>query len=675
MCNTCGCKGAETFEAKGYKGISASKIQVLEKYIENGGKALDYHELPYHIQRQLEMGKVHELLYQDVNRWLQDNAPNPHHAMPSWLSAEDDFDAYTVYMLKGKYSPDEDWEVIANFDDMKDATDAFNRFTGNTFALELVEIEEILDEEENVIDERQQVRLSHKNDEENYEAEDIFSDKDEAMKRAKELGTTEIHSHKINGDTIYMPFKTHEEYKKMMKAKKETESKGHMSFGSETFEARENKDGTIVLSDAEFNRSRALYNGNYLWYYDEIKYIDSGLKQGHKFEKVREYNYQEIALIVQYEKALREQERRLKLRFREQLRDYYGIQRGRNKVNGRIVFDSEGFEAETFEAKGYRNPYAFRKPKLVDTDEYKGHTPSEEWRTYKMGVHADGRLSDKAYHAVRIGREGFALPITKGADARLVANAPMLLEEVKDGNRIKEYIYQFAQYPSIKKIHLDDLIAFIEEDDERFDAEDDFDYYNKYQNYEKNGTPIEKDGYELSWGLAELNRKELIEEILGSFEYDYLLENNMVVKIDDREEEDAIMKLNFDNLFGAEEDDESLESLTSIVSKNIPDYEGLSHEQVIELVKVEGIDDLAQDEIYWLRESISIGDDVGIRNLKALQTLRKRVSEIYPENFEASGIDTFSEPFTEMKTGSILKKAILLGSLGVGALVGNKLRK
>ena len=45
------------------------------------------------------------------------------------------------------------------------------------------------------------------------------------------------------------------------------------------------------------------------------------------------------------------------------------------------------------------------------------------------------------------------------------------------------------------------------------------------------------------------------------------------------------------------------------------------------------------------------------------------------ETFDASGIDTFTEPFTEMKTGSILKKAILLGSLGVGAFVGNKLRK
>ena len=80
---------------------------------------------------------------------------------------------------------------------------------------------------------------------------------------------------------------------------------------------------------------------------------------------------------------------------------------------------------------------------------------------------------------------------------------------------------------------------------------------------------------------------------------------------------------------------ESLESLTSIVSKYIPDYEGLSHEQVIELIKEEGIDDLAQDEEYALRESIANGDELGIRNAKALETLRKRVSEMYPEHFDA----------------------------------------
>jgi len=211
---------------------------------------------------------------------------------------------------------------------------------------------------------------------------------------------------------------------------------------------------------------------------------------------------------------------------------------------------------------------------------------------------------------------------------------------------------------------------------EGFEAEVDFAYYQKYLNYEKNGTPIEKDGYELSWGLAELNRKELIEEILGSFEYDYLLENNMVRKIDDGEEKgiwfDDGTKLTGKMIL---QDGYTFEEALSIVSQYIPDYEGMSNEEIIELMKDEGIDDLAEDELYAWRESIANGDEVGIRNLKALMMVRQRVSEIYPENFEASGIDTFTEPFTEMKTGSILKKAILLGSLGVGAFVGNKLRK
>ena len=45
------------------------------------------------------------------------------------------------------------------------------------------------------------------------------------------------------------------------------------------------------------------------------------------------------------------------------------------------------------------------------------------------------------------------------------------------------------------------------------------------------------------------------------------------------------------------------------------------------------------------------------------------------ETFEAKGIDTFTEPFDELKSGSILNKAILLGSLGAGAMIGLKLRK
>lgn len=47
---------AENFEDQiRYGEMSASKIKELEKYIKKGGQALDYHELPYHIQRELEI--------------------------------------------------------------------------------------------------------------------------------------------------------------------------------------------------------------------------------------------------------------------------------------------------------------------------------------------------------------------------------------------------------------------------------------------------------------------------------------------------------------------------------------------------------------------------------------------------------------------------------------------
>ena len=54
--------------------------------------------------------------------------------------------------------------------------------------------------------------------EEQNMSKDIFSNMRDAKKRAKELGTNKIHSHKINGDKIYMPFKTHKEYTQKMSA-------------------------------------------------------------------------------------------------------------------------------------------------------------------------------------------------------------------------------------------------------------------------------------------------------------------------------------------------------------------------------------------------------------------------------------------------------------------------
>lgn len=228
------------------------------------------------------------------------------------------------------------------------------------------------------------------------------------------------------------------------------------------------------------------------------------------------------------------------------------------------------FGAEGFEAKGYRNPYAFRKPKLVDTDKYEGHTKGS-W----------DRLSEYC-------------PVGQ-IDRSLIADAPMLLEEVKDGNRIKEYIYQFAQYPSIKKIHLDDLIAFIEEDDERFGAE----------NYITDNC-IQ---------CGRFNEYKCDECDLS------LCENCALTP-------DEVSVFSNDSGYVSETRNELNRK-----------YEELCKGCVDELTE------------YYKDDSYDA------------------------ETFEAKGIDTFTEPFAELKSGSILNKAILLGSLGAGAMIGLKLRK
>ena len=61
---------------------------------------------------------------------------------------------------------------------------------------------------------------------------------------------------------------------------------------------------------------------------------------------------------------------------------------------------------------------------MIDTDKYEGHTPADQWTTYKMGA-------DNPHHAVRFGEQGLDLELKFGADARLIADAPLLLEEVK----------------------------------------------------------------------------------------------------------------------------------------------------------------------------------------------------------------------------------------------------
>lgn len=76
-------------------------------------------------------------------------------------------------------------------------------------------------------------------------------------------------------------------------------------FEAETFEARENKDGTIVLTENEWDSCLYLYNGNYLYGNKELKLIDEGLKSGVKFEKVQIHSQDALKMIRLYENLLR----------------------------------------------------------------------------------------------------------------------------------------------------------------------------------------------------------------------------------------------------------------------------------------------------------------------------------------------------------------------------------
>lgn len=51
---------------------------------------------------------------------------------------------------------------------------------------------------------------------------DVFDNPGEAMERAKQIGCDEIHSHEENGQTIFMPCKTHEEYEQALNEPKGT---------------------------------------------------------------------------------------------------------------------------------------------------------------------------------------------------------------------------------------------------------------------------------------------------------------------------------------------------------------------------------------------------------------------------------------------------------------------
>ena len=88
---------------------------------------------------------------------------------------------------------------------------------------------------------------------------------------------------------------------------------------------------------------------------------------------------------------------------------------------------------------------------MIDTDQYEGHTPTEEWDDI---VYADNHLSIFLNDATIMATD---------LDRRLMAAAPLLLAEVKSWHKVRDYILERASYPTVKKLHLKDLLNFMEE--------------------------------------------------------------------------------------------------------------------------------------------------------------------------------------------------------------------
>ena len=93
---------------------------------------------------------------------------------------------------------------------------------------------------------------------------------------------------------------------------------------------------------------------------------------------------------------------------------------------------------------------------MIDTDKYEGHTPADQWtiyKIYKMGA-------DKPYHAVRFGQRGLDLELEFGADAQLIADAPLLLAEVM---RLREQLAKANKYVHTICQHSDSMLMDYED--------------------------------------------------------------------------------------------------------------------------------------------------------------------------------------------------------------------
>lgn len=64
--------------------LTAKQKKVLKNYIEQGGDALFYDELPYSLREELEAINDTEILWSETERFLQDNRMQRSYGLPAW---------------------------------------------------------------------------------------------------------------------------------------------------------------------------------------------------------------------------------------------------------------------------------------------------------------------------------------------------------------------------------------------------------------------------------------------------------------------------------------------------------------------------------------------------------------------------------------------------------------
>jgi hypothetical protein len=70
-----------------------------------------------------------------------------HHELDSHYERYGAEDYEVIYRVKAKYSPDEKWEIIGDFDKKEDGERVFNKFIGSTYELRLIEIETMYEDD------------------------------------------------------------------------------------------------------------------------------------------------------------------------------------------------------------------------------------------------------------------------------------------------------------------------------------------------------------------------------------------------------------------------------------------------------------------------------------------------------------------------------------------------